>query len=61
MDNPAWSDACYLPRFREMPIVLYGAGTEGKAHSADEYGEVQRILDCSRVLAAFLYRKLAAY
>lgn len=58
--HPAWSDACYLPRFHGTPIVLYGAGTEGKAHSSDEYGEVQRILDCSRVLAAFLYRKLAA-
>lgn len=58
--HPAWSDACYLPRFHGTPIVLYGSGTEGKAHTADEYGEVERILACSRVLAAFLYRKLAA-
>jgi acetylornithine deacetylase len=58
--HPAWSDACYLPRFHQVPMVLYGSGTEGKAHSADEYGEVERILGCSRVLASYLYRKLSA-
>ncbi|MBM3458159.1 MAG: M20/M25/M40 family metallo-hydrolase [Armatimonadetes bacterium] len=58
--HPAWSDACYLPRFRRIPVVLYGAGTDSQPHGAGEYGEVERILDCSRVLAHFLYRKLAA-
>lgn len=58
--HPAWSDACYLPRFHQVPTVLYGAGTPGKAHSPNESARVEDILDCSRVLAAFLYRRLAA-
>jgi acetylornithine deacetylase len=57
--NPAWSDACYLPRFQGTPMVLCGAGSPGKSHGPDEYGEVERILECSRVLAAFLFRKLS--
>lgn len=58
--NPAWSDGCYLPALCGIPTVAYGAGVPGKAHSADEYGEVERIINCSRVLSAYLYRVLAA-
>ena len=56
--NPAWSDACYLPRFGGTPAVVYGAGVEGQAHTAAEYNETWRIVDCARVLAAFLYERL---
>ncbi|MGH2354359.1 MAG: M20 family metallopeptidase, partial [Chloroflexota bacterium] len=49
--NPAWSDACYLPRF---------AGTPGQAHGPAEYAETWRIVDCAGVLAAFLYDRLRA-
>jgi acetylornithine deacetylase len=58
--NPAWSDACYLPRFAGTPAVVYGAGTPGQAHSAGEYAETWRIVDCARVLTAFLYGQLRA-
>ena len=58
--NPAWSDACYLPRFAGTPAVVCGAGVSGQAHTAAEYNEPHRIVDCGRVLAAFLYEKLAA-
>jgi acetylornithine deacetylase len=58
--NPAWSDACYLPRFAATPAVVYGAGTPGQAHSAGEYAETWRIVDCARVLADFLARRLRA-
>ena len=58
--NPAWSDACYLPRFAGTPAVVYGPGTPGQAHSAGEFGELWRIADCTRVLSAFLYRRLRA-
>ncbi|CAA9248872.1 MAG: Acetylornithine deacetylase [uncultured Chloroflexi bacterium] len=58
--NPAWSDACYLPRFAGTPAVVCGAGVPGQAHTAAEYGETHRIVDCARVLAAFLYGKLRA-
>lgn len=56
----AWSDACYLPWLCGIPTVVYGAGTPGKAHSADEYAEVERIVNCSKVLAAYLCQRLAA-
>jgi acetylornithine deacetylase len=56
--NPAWSDACYLPRFGATPAVVYGPGTPGQAHSAGEFGDLWRIADCTRVLSAFLYRRL---
>ncbi len=55
----AWSDACYLPNMCGVPTVVYGAGTPGTAHTANEYAEVERIVNCSRVLAAHLYRTLA--
>ncbi|HEU5316424.1 MAG TPA: M20/M25/M40 family metallo-hydrolase, partial [Chloroflexota bacterium] len=58
--NPAWSDACYLSPFGGTPAVVYGAGVAGQAHTAAEYNEPQRIVDCARVLTAFLYEKLAA-
>jgi acetylornithine deacetylase/succinyl-diaminopimelate desuccinylase-like protein len=58
--NPAWSDACYLAPFAKTPAVVCGAGVAGQAHTAVEYNEPQRIVDCARLLAAFLYEKLAA-
>ncbi len=58
--NPAWSDACYLSRFAGVPAVTYGAGTPGQAHTAAEYADTWRIVDCTRVLASFLYERLHA-
>jgi acetylornithine deacetylase/succinyl-diaminopimelate desuccinylase-like protein len=58
--NPAWSDACYLPRYAGTPALCYGAGTPGQAHSATESAETWRIIACAKVLAAFLYTRLRA-
>ena len=55
--NPAWSDACWLAR-DGIPTVNYGAGTPGQAHTDGEYAEVARIVDCCKVLTAFLYEQL---
>jgi len=55
--NPAWSDACWLSR-AGIPTVNYGAGTPGQPHSDAEHAELARIVDCAKVLAAFLYEQL---
>jgi len=57
--NPAWSDACWLAR-EGIPTVNYGAGTPGQAHSDGEHAELSRIVDCCKVLTAFLYEQLQA-
>ena len=58
--NPAWSDACWLSR-AGIPTVNYGPSTPGQAHSDGEYAEVSRIVDCCKVIAAFLYEQLQIY
>ena len=55
--NPAWSDACWLSR-AGIPTVNYGAGTPGQAHSDGEYVDLSRMIDCCKVLTAFLYEQL---
>ena len=55
--NPAWSDACWLSR-EGIPTVNYGAGTPGQAHSDAEHAELSRIVDCCKVVTAFLYEQL---
>jgi acetylornithine deacetylase/succinyl-diaminopimelate desuccinylase-like protein len=55
--NPAWSDACWLAR-EGIPTVNYGAGTPGQAHSDGEHAELSRMVDCCKVLTAFLYEQL---
>jgi acetylornithine deacetylase/succinyl-diaminopimelate desuccinylase-like protein len=55
--NPAWSDACWLAR-EGVPTVNYGAATPGQPHSDGEYAELSRMVDCCKVLTAFLYEQL---
>lgn len=57
--NPAWSDACWLSR-EGIPTVNYGPGTPGQAHSDAEHAELSRLVDCCKVLTAFLYEQLRA-
>lgn len=57
--NAAWCDACWLSR-AGVPTVNYGAGTPGQAHSDGEYGELSRIVDCCKVVSAFVYEQLRA-
>ena len=40
--------------------ACYGAGIPGEAHSASESAETWRIVDCAKVLSAFLYARLKA-
>jgi len=56
--NPAWSDACYLAGHAGTPALCYGAGSPDQAHGAAESVETWRIVDCARVLAAFLFERL---
>lgn len=55
--NPAWSDAAWLAR-EGIPTVNYGAGNPGQAHTDAEYAETWRIVDCCKVVTAFLYEQL---
>jgi acetylornithine deacetylase len=57
--NPAWSDACWLSR-AGIPTVNYGPGTAGQPHSDGEYAELSPIVDCCKVVTAFLYEQLKA-
>lgn len=57
--NPAWSDACWLAR-AGIPTLNYGAGAPGQPHSDGEYCELSRIVDCCKVLTAFVYEQLQA-
>lgn len=57
--NPSWSDACWLSR-EGIPTVNYGTGTPGQPHSDGEYAELPRIVDCCKVVTAFLYEQLQA-
>lgn len=55
--NPAWSDAAWLAR-GGIPTVNYGAGSPGQAHTDAEFAETWRIVDCCKVVTAFLYEQL---
>jgi acetylornithine deacetylase len=57
--DPAWSDACWLSR-AGIPVVNYGPGSPGQPHTAGEFGEISRIVDCAKVVTAFLYEQLQA-
>lgn len=57
--NPAWSDAAWLSR-AGIPVVNYGPGTPEQPHSDGEYAELSRIVNCCKVVTAFLYEQLKA-
>jgi len=55
-----WSDASYPSSLAGIPTILYGPGVEGKAHSQDEYVEIDYLVRCTQVLAVFLLAQLGA-
>lgn len=55
---PAWADAANLARYGSIPSVLFGCGTEGKAHSQDEYVVIEDIITGAKVVAAYLVQRL---
>ncbi|MDD4890272.1 MAG: M20/M25/M40 family metallo-hydrolase [Phycisphaerae bacterium] len=40
----AWSDACHLTELGRMPTVGFGSASEGVAHAAVEYAEIDRLV-----------------
>ncbi len=50
----AWADAANLARYGGVPSVLFGVGTPGKAHAADETARVRDLVEGARVIAAYL-------
>jgi acetylornithine deacetylase len=42
------------------PTVIFGPGDVSTAHSADEFVALGEVVDCARVLAAWVLRELAA-
>jgi acetylornithine deacetylase len=55
-----WSDASYPSSLAKIPTILYGPGVEGKAHSQDEYVEIDNLVRCTQVLAVYLLGQLGA-
>lgn len=53
-----WSDACWLAQLTSTPILQFGAGTPGQAHTPSEYVDIANVENSARVLATFLYNKL---
>jgi acetylornithine deacetylase len=54
----AWADAANLVRFGATPAVLFGCGSEGKAHSEDEFIRLADLVASTRTLALYLVRRL---
>ena len=54
----AWTDACYLKTLARMPTVGFGSASEGVAHAAVEYAEIDRLVlgvkTVALAIAAFL-------
>lgn len=56
---PAWADGANLARYAGVPTVMFGPGTEAAAHSADESVSIDDLVNGTKVMAAYLCRKLA--
>jgi len=56
----AWGDAANIARYGGVPAVFFGPGTPEAAHAADESVAIQDLVDCAKVVAAYLVLLLAA-
>ena len=56
--EPYGADMRLLINEGRTPTVIYGPGDIHVAHSADEWTSLRQVVDCSRVLAAWLEREL---
>ena len=56
----AWSDSCYPAQLGNMPTLLFGPGTSGCPHSANEYVEIDNLVAATKVVAVHLLRRLKA-
>lgn len=54
-----WTDAAYYSALASVPTFLIGPAAEGKAHTPDEYVEIEALLRSTKTLALFLANTLA--
>jgi acetylornithine deacetylase len=54
----AWVDAAFLNE-AGIPAVCLGPGSIARAHTADEYVEMDEVVECTEILVAFLRQALA--
>jgi acetylornithine deacetylase len=57
--EPYGADMRLLVNEGRTPTVIFGPGDPAVAHSANEYVPLSEVVDCARVLAAWLVRTLA--
>ncbi|MBC7288177.1 MAG: M20/M25/M40 family metallo-hydrolase [Armatimonadetes bacterium] len=49
-----WTDAAYYSALAKVPTFLIGPAAQGKAHSTDEYVEIEALLRATKTLSLFL-------
>ncbi|HZM73790.1 MAG TPA: ArgE/DapE family deacylase [Candidatus Polarisedimenticolia bacterium] len=60
LGKPYGADMRLLVNEGATPTVIFGPGDVSAAHSADEFVPLGEVVDCARVLAAWVLRELAA-
>lgn len=50
----AWSDSAFPKALAGIPTVLFGPASGGEAHGPTEHIEIEQMVRCTQVLAAFL-------
>jgi len=58
MVNPAWFDGAHLARQLGIPVAGTGFGTAGRAHTADEYVDLDDLFEGARIVALAMFRIL---
>jgi acetylornithine deacetylase len=58
--EPYGADMRLLIHHGDTPTVIFGPGDKRLAHSANEWVSTTEVVDCARVLAAWLVRELVA-
>ena len=60
LGKPYGADMRLLVNEGATPTVIFGPGDVSAAHSADEFVPLGEVVDCARVLAAWVLREIAA-
>ncbi len=60
LGEPYGADMQLFVNVAGMPCVMFGPGDVRVAHSADEHVPIDEVVDCARVLAAWVRRELIA-
>lgn len=59
LGEPYGADMRLFVNVGDTPCVIFGPGHVNVAHSADEHVPIAQVVDCARVLAAWVRRELA--